>query len=246
MNTFGSWGDATVTSLQNAWFRVVNALPNLLVAIVIFIVGYLVAKLVGSIVRKLCETARMDSFWSRSRIHEQLEKNGHDVSLSAFIGGIARWVVILVTLSAVADALRWTVLTTFLHAVVAYIPNVLVALAIVVVGFVAARFLHDLTEGAVEGTGMGDTTAKMVAGLVEGAVVVFAFMASLTQLNIAADLIRILFTGIVAALAISVGLAFGLGGRDKASHLLDGLGEQMNRRSEGGGGIARARAEGQK
>jgi hypothetical protein len=225
--TVTSWSETTLASFQNVWARFINVLPLALAAILVFVVGWLVARFISSLVRNVAHRLRVDDAVERTGVPERIRAGGVHFSMSGFMAGIVFWLVMLVTLTVVADTMRRGMLSDFLRRIVAYTPTVLVAMAILAVGFFASRIVHDITEGAVRASGMPSTASETIAGIARGAVIVFSAMAALTQLGIAADLLKILFTGIVAAAALGIGLAFGLGGRDQAARLLQKMSDGM-------------------
>src|SRR5262245_38816762 len=225
--TVASWSETTLASFQNVWARFINVLPLALAAILVFLVGWLVARFISALVRNVAHRLRVDDAVERTGVPERIRRGGVRFSMSGFLAGIVFWLVMLVTLTVVADTMRWGMLSEFLRRIVAYTPNVLVAMAILAVGFFASRIVHDITDGAVRASGVPDTASATIAGVARASVIVFSAMAALTQLGIAADLLKILFTGIVAAAALGIGLAFGLGGRDQASRLLQKMTDSM-------------------
>ena len=226
--TAGSWADTTVASFQNVWSRLINVLPLLLAAIVVFIIGMLVARLVSRLLQTGARKMGFDQVIERTGVTDRIREGGIAFSASGFLGSLGYWIVMLITLTVVADTLHWTMLGDFLRRIVAFTPTLLVAMAILVVGFLAARLVHDLVEGSIRASGMNDSAAETVASIARVSVIVFACMAALTQIGVAEDLIRILFAGMVAAAALGIGLAFGLGGREPASRLLDRMSNEMS------------------
>lgn len=228
MNYSPSWSETTIASFQNVWARFINVLPQVLAAILVLIVGFFLARVVAALLRKLGERLHIDQAVDRTGVSERIRRGGVNFTMSGLLGGIGFWLVMLITLTVMADTMRWQMLGNFLRSIVAYTPNVLVAMAILAVGFFASRIVHDLTEGAVRASGMPDTASETIANVARVSVIVFSTMAALTQLGVAADLLKILFTGIVAAASIGIGLAFGLGGKDQAARLLQRMADSMS------------------
>ena len=139
------------------------------------------------------------------------------ISAAGLVGWVVKWFFIIVTLIAVADILRWPQLTNFLESVALYLPNVIIAVLILLVGFILGNGLRDLVTKAVRASELPEASAGLLGTVARWAVIVFAIMATLTQLGVAADLVKILFTGLIAMLALAGGLSFGLGGKDHAS-----------------------------
>jgi hypothetical protein len=215
---FENWGDAVMASLQNVWNQLLNGLPTFVAALVVLIAGILIASFLGKLAKKLVGYAQVDSLVGKTGVQDQL---GTRVSIGDLIGWIVKWFFIIVTLLAVVNILNIEQVTSFLEQVLLYIPNVVAAVIILALGLIAGNFVHDVVERTSSASGMSNASVGALSAIAKWAIVIFSLMAALVQLGIAAELIQILFTGFVAMLALAGGLAFGLGGRDKASKWLD-------------------------
>jgi hypothetical protein len=203
-------------SFQNTTDGIFDFLPNLLGFLVILLVGFIVAKVVSGLVRTLLDKAHVDR-----RLQESSGSRYVDAVLpgASPANGIARvvfWLVFVFFLTAAIGALGIPAATSFMNDVLAYLPNVIVAMLI----FLVAA----LVSGAVAGAAvkfMGDTpTGKVVGAIAPAVIMTIAFFMILEQLQIAPEIVRIAFTAIMFALALGLALAFGLGGRDIAADLL--------------------------
>lgn len=215
-----TWRDAIIRALQNFVEDVIAVVPSIIAAVVVLIIGLLIASLLGRIVHKLIDLTRLDAFLHKSAGLGKLKEKGMNVSASGIVGWVVKWFFIIVTFIAVADILKWPQLTSFFESVALYLPNVIIAILILLVGFILGNGLRDVVIKAVKASGFSESSAGLLGTVARWAVIVFAIMATLTQLGVAADLVKILFTGFVAMLALAGGLAFGLGGRDNASEWL--------------------------
>lgn len=200
------------------WAGMVMFLPKLLLAIIVFLLGLLVANLLCTLVVRVVKMLRIDELFQKLEIKELFNRAGITLDIAAFLGWIVKWFIIVVSLIAAADALGWSQITIFLSQVVSYIPNVLIAVIILLVGILLANFVNGVVKSAVAAAQM--ESGEFLAGVAKWAIIVFSLMAALVQLGIAQSLIQVLFTGFVAMLAIAGGLAFGLGGREHASRVL--------------------------
>jgi hypothetical protein len=207
-------------TLANSFNQVVNdlvtALPAIIGALIILLVGWLVARVVSGIVRRLVERAGADrAFAERGR--DVYGDRTSTFSPSRIAGLIAFWLIMFVFLIAAANFLGWPQVSELLNAFIAWLPNLIVAVIILV----AAPVIGRLVRGAVE-TGssqMGMTSGRTLGRLAEIAIIAFAVVVAINQVGIASDLVNILFIGVVAALALGFGLAFGLGGREVAGQV---------------------------
>lgn len=203
-------------SFQNTTDGIFDFLPNLLGCLLILLVGFIIAKVVSGLVRKLLDKAHVDR-----KLHESSASRYVDAVLpgASPAGGIARvvfWLIFIFFISAAIGALGIPAATSFMNEVLAYLPNVIVAILI----FIVAA----LVSGAVAGAAvkfMGDTpTGKVVGAVAPAVIMTIAFFMILEQLQIAPEIVRIAFTAIMFALALGLALAFGLGGRELAADLL--------------------------
>lgn len=191
-------------------------IPRLVAGLVILVVGLIIALVVHRAVVTLVKTLRVEDFLKRYGV-----SSIDGISWSEVVAELARWAVIVVFLIPVFEAWGISGTTALLNQVLAYIPNVVVAVIIGLLGLVFARLAHDVTLSTTRS--LGKDAAHTVALVARWAIVVFTGLVVLNQLGIAQDLIRILFTGFVALLAIAGGLSFGLGGQETAREILQGL-----------------------
>jgi small-conductance mechanosensitive channel len=203
-------------SLQQGLDSLFKFIPNLIGFLVILIVGYFIAKIVKSVIVKLLDKARLDEHLHSGQTGEYVERVSPGASPSRLIAGVVFWFVFLFVLSAAIGALQIPAVTAFMNQVLAYLPNVIVAVLIfVVAGVVAAA-----VAGLVAKT-MGDTpTGKVVASVVPALVMGIAIFMILNQLRIAPEIVQITYTALIGAVALGLALAFGLGGREVAAEML--------------------------
>lgn len=216
---FQTWGDVVIASLQQAWAAVVNFVPLFLSAIIVFIIGWIVAVALGKLVEQVIRALRVDMFLAKLDFERALERSGMRLNSGAFIGGLVRWFLIIVALLAAANILQLTQVTDFLTQVLLYLPNVVVAALILVIAALVADTAERVVRGSVEAAGVRG--GALVGVVTRWSVWVFAIIAALLQLGVATVLLQTIVTGFVAMLAIALGLAFGLGGRDAASAVID-------------------------
>lgn len=225
MNYFKTWNEAILASLQNIWAKFVSFVPEVVGALLVLIVGLLVAGALGKLAKKLIHLTHIDTLAEKVGVTKKFSEIGLKLSVSGLIGWIIKWFFIVVTLIAAVDILKLDQVTKFLQDVALYIPNVVVAVVILVIGLVIGQFGHQIVEKTAKASHLTEHAGDALAAIAKWSIVIFALMASLTQLSIATKLIEILFTGFVAMLALALGLSFGLGGREKASNFLEKLGK---------------------
>ena len=228
MGIFASYSDALSVAFSNMWVSIITAAPRFVVALVVFSLGLLVAGGLGMIAKKIIRWTKLDTAVEKLAAMMKLQTMGMKLDFAALVGWVVHWFFILVTFIAVADVLHLNQVTDFLRSVVMYLPNVLVALIILAVGLVFAKFIHDVVDRAVKSSHMPSSAAGSLAMIAEWGIIVFTVMAAMSQLGIAARLVEILFSGLVLGSAIAFGLAFGLGGKDKAREWLEKVSRDMN------------------
>jgi small-conductance mechanosensitive channel len=205
------------SSVQGALDALFAFLPNLLGCIALLVVGYIVARVVAGIVRKLLQEVGLDRHLHESDANDYVERVLPGASPSSGITRVVFWLVFAFFFVAAMGALKIPAVTTFMNQVLAYLPNVIVAILI----FVVAALVAGAVAAAVTNF-MGDTpTGKIVAAIVPALVMVIALFMILDQLKIAQDIVTIAFAATMGALALGLALAFGLGGRDVARRLLE-------------------------
>lgn len=203
-------------SLQQAADSFFGFLPNLLGCLVLLLVGYLIARLVAGLVRKLTEKAGLDRHLAETSSGRFVENLMPGASAARAIGLVIFWLVFGFFLVAAAGALQIAAVTTFMNRVLAYLPNVVVAILIFVV---AALIAGAVGKGASRVMG-GNPMGQIVAAAAPALIMVLAMFMILEQLNIAEQIIEIAFAAAMGALALGLALAFGLGGRPVAERLL--------------------------
>ncbi len=223
MATITNWGEAIFSALGNALDLVLTFIPKLLGFLVILLVGWLIASAISKAVTFLLRKIGFDRLSERIGLSRLEQRMGVHMDAAGVLGKIVYWFLFLIFLVPAVDALGLTSVSGILNTLIAYIPNVFVAILVLFLGTLAATFVADIVRGATASTNIGN--ANMFANIARFAIIGFAALIALEQLQIAPTLINELFGAIVAALAIATGLAFGLGGQDTARKYLN-RGEQ--------------------
>lgn len=219
-NSFLSvWTGAVTTSLTNLWVQFISFIPNLVAALVVFFIGWSIAIALGRLVEKLLVVIRINSaFDSIGGLKRAVEQAGLKLNIAKLVGEIFKWFIIIVTLLASTDILGLVGVSQFLTAVLYYVPNVAVAAVILVVAVVLANFVYRTVLASVEAAGF--TSGGAIAAISKWAILIFALLAAMLQLNVATQLLQTFLTAFFAMIAIAGGLAFGLGGKDLAAKWL--------------------------
>ena len=221
------WSGATINSLQSFWQGFVNFIPSFLLALVVFIIGWLISAVIGKLVTEILKKLKLDKIFEAKGWQDAIEKGGFHETPSGFIGALVKWILIIVFLAIAVEILGLPQFSIFLQKILAWIPNLLVAILIFIVTVVVASFAEKITKASLKKSNLG--YVELGASLVKWAIWVFGIFAILVQLGIAQDLILALFYGIVGFIALAGGLAFGLGGKEVAQDLLRGLVEKLKK-----------------
>lgn len=222
--------ELVIAAFREVGNRMTEILPDLIGAVLVLVIGIFVAGSMGKLVRMLLRSTGVDTLLSKSPIGAKLDVFPRQRFVpSAFIGWLVKWFFILVTLIAATNVLGWTQINQFLNSVVLYIPNVVIAVVILVIGFIASNFIRSVIETALERSPLSREERNFLATSSDFAIILFAVMAALIQLKIAESLVQTLFTGLIFAVSLALGLAFGLGGRDHASAFISRYTERMKK-----------------
>lgn len=200
-----------------------------MIAAVVFFIGWVVAELAGNLSRRLINLLKVDQLLAVLGIKQVFKHSGINLHIANTVGVIVKWLIIGVFLVAITDIFGLRQVADFLTKVTDYLPNVIAAAVILIIGLVVANALGEV---AVKFAKVYNFAApQLVGALARWSILVFSFLAILVQLKIAASLVQTLFTGIVAALALAFGLAFGLGGKELASRILNRLIRELGPKS---------------
>jgi len=221
-----SWVDVIVYSLQSLWQGFMAFLPTFLGALIVFFVGIVIATGLGKVVEKLIDALKLDKLLGQLGLNKILERADVRLHSGHFVGVLVQWFFIIVTLLAVSDILGLLAFSDFLKQALFYVPNIVIAVLIMLAGVVAAALLSKLVRASVMAAKLH--AARFLGTLTKWAILVFSFLAALSQLGVASALVNTLIMGFVAMLAIAGGLAFGLGGRDVAAAWLEKLREEIS------------------
>jgi hypothetical protein len=223
------WSDVLTLSFQNLWVGVINFVPNLVVALVILVLGWLIGALLGRAVAQVFRSLKVDEALRRAGLENFLRRGGVNLDSGAFVGGLVKWFVVIVFLVAAFDVLGLSQVNLFIQEVVlGYLPRVIAAALVLlvagVVGDVAGRVVVTAAKTA------GVQSAHFAGAIAKWAVWVFGILVALSHLGIATAFSQTLFTGIVIAISLALGLSFGLGGQEAASRFLEKLRGEMSGR----------------
>ncbi len=211
------------------WWGFIQFAPKLIIAIVFFIVGWVVGNLVAKAFEHVVSALKVDKLLSSIGMSEFMKKAGMELNSGYFIGQLVKWFIIIIFLMPSLSLVGLSDISVFLKEdVLGFLPRVIIAAFILIIAtFVAEALSKFISAGA---RSMNLRSANMLASIARYAVWVFAFIIALGQLGVAPAYMQIVFTGIIGMLAIGGALAFGLGAKDAAGRFVDKLGEDMSHR----------------
>jgi hypothetical protein len=201
--------------------RAIELLPQIVVAILIFALGWVIATVIAKAIAHVITLVKVDHALDKIGLTTLSQKAGVHLSLSGFLAGVVKWLIIIAFTITSAEILNLTQITKLLQDILMYIPQVVVAAIVLVMAVLVADFVAKIIAHSVKATGINAHFASSVARW--SIIIVVGVFPALTQLKIAQGLVEVLFTGIVFALSLALGLSFGLGGRDTAAKVLEKL-----------------------
>lgn len=220
-----TWSDVLSLSFTNLWVGVIGFVPNLIVAIIIVLIGWGIGAILGRVISQILKAVKVDDGLRKAGVEEFLNKGGLNLNSGNFVGGLVRWFVILVFIIAAFDVLHLSQVTMFLRDILGYLPQVVVAVLILI----AAGIVADAMKKVVLSSAMTAdvTSAGFIATVTKWVIWIFAILVALSQLGIASGFVQTVFTGLVVALSLGLGLSFGLGGQEAASRVIEKVGKEI-------------------
>lgn len=215
LNTFDILGNALIDTS----YTLIAFLPSVIIAVIIFALGWVCAAILGKAVTHFIAVLRIDNALHKAGLDTVSERAGIRISLAGFLGGVVKWFVVVAFTIASAEILQLNQITQLLRDILVYIPQVIIAAIVLVIATLVGDFVSKIISHSTRATGMkGEFAAKVAKWAI---IIVGGVFPALTQLRIAQGLVEVLFTGVVFAISLAVGLAFGLGGRDAASRAIE-------------------------
>lgn len=221
-----TWTEKLTSSFQDMGTGLIEFVPSLVVAIIIFIVGWVVGSILGRIVSQFAKSLKVDNALRTAGLDEILGRAGFELNAGKFLGGLVKWFIITVFLVASLEVLGLNQVNVFLQEVVLlYLPQVIVAVLILLVAAVIAEVMQNIVIGAAKAVNM--SSANFLGSVAKWSIWVFALLAALNQLGVATAFVQTLFTGIVVAVSLALGLSFGLGGQEAAGRYLNKIQDEI-------------------
>jgi small-conductance mechanosensitive channel len=221
-----------IVALQNSFSMtlagVVSFIPNFVFAVVIFVIGWVLAWFVGNVIMQAVRAVKVDHALRSAGVDDIVSRAGYKLDSGAFLGSLVKWFIIVVFLMAALQILGLTAVTGFLQLVViSFLPNVIIAVLILLVTAVIAEVAQGVVAGSARAAGI--TAAGFAGAAARWAIWIFGIFMALDQLQVAQGIIQPLFLGVVVALSLAFGLSFGLGGQDAARDFIARVRSEIKR-----------------
>ncbi len=214
------WGAAVIASLTTALSLFLGAIPRIIGFLVILVIGWFISGVLASAVAALLRAVKFNELAQRSGFSGFVQNMGLRTDASGLLASIVKWFVRLIVLVVAFDALGLPAVSAVLQQFLLWIPNLVVAVVVLVIAGLAANALGNLVRGATAQAGLGNP--DLLATIARVAVWGFGIVIAVNQIGVAQTLVNTLFMGFVGALALAAGLAFGLGGRETAAQIVQG------------------------
>lgn len=224
-----TWADALRFALDRLSTGVGEFAPRLVGAIIVFVIGWAVSVALGRLVAHVFRTLKVDKALESVGADEPIKKAGISLDVGAFFGALVKWFFILVFFTATVEVLGLKEVTDFLKdSVLPYLPHVFIAALILVAAALIGETVGRIVTSSAKAGNL--PSAGFLGGVSKWAIWIFALLAAMNQLGIAGPMVQYLFIGIVSAISLALGLAFGLGGRDVAAQYLERLRKDISNR----------------
>jgi flagellar biosynthesis protein FliQ len=218
--TVGNSWDAVRASFENAWAQTISIAPQIVAMVVVIVLGYVVARFVGKAITTLAEKLGLQNAADQSGLADSMHRMGVQRNVPTIIGTIVFWLLMSVFLMAGFNILGLQAVSEAMQAIVAYIPKLLVATVVIVVGLLLASFLRGVVATSTDRVGL--SYAEYLANGCYYVFAVLTFIAAFNQLGLQFELLEQLILIAAGAVAVGFALSFGLGGRDVMAGILAG------------------------
>lgn len=208
------------------WYGFVGVFPKILVAIVIFIIGWVFAVTIAKLITAGIDALKLDSLFKSAGVDEALSRANLKLHIGGVIGWLVKWMIVLAFLVASVDLLGLSGVSDFLSAIWFYMPSIFIAVLVLVAGTILADFVRKIVSGSAAIANV--RSANMVGSIAYYAIWILTVVTALDKLGIFGYFGQILFTGIVVTLSLGLGLSFGLGGKDAAAKFINKFSDEMN------------------
>jgi hypothetical protein len=219
------WSQVFLLSLEGLWYGFIAIFPKIIIALIIFIVGWIIASTLGSLVTAGVDALKLDRLFKGPNTDAALARAGIHLHIGKVFGELVKWFIIVFFLIASLNILGLDQVTLFLQEVLSYIPQVIIAVLILVAGTIVADFARKFVSASAA---VANIRSSRMLGTITW---ILALVTALDKLGIFGYFGQTLLTGFVVMFALAFGLAFGLGGRDAAGRFIDRISDDLSSRN---------------
>lgn len=215
-----------VQAFSGVWAGVVMYVPKIITAFIIFVLGWVIGAILGKVIAQIIKALKIERVFENTEVVDTFNRAGFQFSVGGFIGGLVKWFIVVVFLVASFDILGLSQVNEFLkNVVLEFIPNVIVAVFVLVAGALLADAVQRIVTGGAKAARIH--SAQFFGSMARWAIWIFAVLIALSQIGIAREFMQTLFLGVVVMFALAGGLAFGLGGKEAAARFLEKIRHDM-------------------
>ncbi len=214
-----NWGDIFTLTLNNVWQGVAQFVPVLVIALIVFAIGWVLAALIEKLIESLFRALKVDTALKGAGMEDVVKRAGYNLNSGAFVGALVKWFIIVVFLMASLSMLKLDQVNQFLGEVVNYLPNVIVAVLVLMVAAIVATAMQKVVVASA--LAAHSRSAELLGRVAKWSIWIFAIITALDKLVIIPGLIQVVITPLLAGLALAFGLAFGLGGKEAAQKMIE-------------------------
>lgn len=221
-----SWSQVFVLSLQGLWYGFVATVPKILLAIIVFVIGWIIATTLAKLVTAGVDALKLDKLFASAGADQAFARAGWKLHIGGIVGWLVKWLIVIAFFMASVNILGLDQVSSFLGEVLAYIPQVIIAVLVLVAGTIVADFTRKIISGSAAIANV--RSARLIGSIAYYAIWILAIVTALDKLGIFGYFGQILFTGLVFMLALALGLAFGLGGKETAGRWVSKISEDLS------------------
>jgi len=215
------WTQSLVAAMKALWTKIANFIPNLFIALILVLLGFVVAKLLDTLLSKLLAKVGLDRLMSGTGLTRLLARIGIQVPVSALVGKVVYWFVLLLFMVSAAESLGLARVSATLDVLALYLPKVFGAALILLAGLLLAQLVNGLVRGAAEGVGLD--YAAGLGRIVQGLVIIISISVAIAQLEVKTDLLNTVVAIVLISVGLALALALGLGSREVAGQIIAGI-----------------------
>jgi len=223
-----SWQIVLLEPARTVLSQISQFVVSALLVIIVLLLGWLFSRFIKAVVIKVLKVVKINEIASRIGLDKILNKGGLTYSIPDLVGGICYWLGLLITFIVAANSIQLTIVADLLNTVVLYIPNVIAALFVLILGMFVSTLLKNIVQTTASNAGLNQS--KLLAQIVETIVIVFAFFVALEQLKIGIQLTQLTLSIILGSIGLGLALAFGLGCREIAGKFVAELVEKLKKK----------------